>query len=128
MFPTVTLSNGLKIANFSSLHPFAFETGEVLAGCTPEHSRQAMLKMNEYEWESPEQEWTDVIYSFTFTQELHELLVEAHKLDVDIVLVPLAILNAVKENGEYLRRYNKIRGCIGSERVMQAISSTRFAI
>ena len=43
-FPTVTLSNGLTVANFSSPHEFKFEDGSILDACTTEHSTKLSLK------------------------------------------------------------------------------------
>lgn len=42
-FPIITLSNGLRVGNFSSPHPFTFVDGSVLPGCTPETAQQVSL-------------------------------------------------------------------------------------
>jgi hypothetical protein len=41
--PLITLNSGLTVANFSSGHTFTFDTGEVLAACSPKRARALSL-------------------------------------------------------------------------------------
>ncbi|MDP6770943.1 MAG: hypothetical protein QF704_09640, partial [Anaerolineales bacterium] len=43
-YPMIKLDNGLNVVNYSSPHPYTFDTGEVLPMCTKEVSSTTMLK------------------------------------------------------------------------------------
>lgn len=45
--PVVTLSNGLRVANFSSPHPFTFEDGTVLPACDAERCNALKMLVHE---------------------------------------------------------------------------------
>ena len=42
-FPFITLNNGVKICNFSSAHPYTFETEEILPACTMKVAQEHKL-------------------------------------------------------------------------------------
>ena len=43
-YPMIKLDNGLNVVNYSSPHPYTFDTGEVLPMCTKEVSSRTTLK------------------------------------------------------------------------------------
>lgn len=122
-FPVITLSNGIRVANFSSPHEFNFLTGEVLEACSPEHAKAMML--NAEEIERPNGRWIDIELSFAMSDAVRAGLEEACRLDVDIVLVPFPVMQSVKETDcEHLLA--KIRVVRVADRATKAIYSDRF--
>ena len=100
--PTVTLSNGLTVANFSSPHPFNFTTGEVLPACDSEWANEMKLDIEEIEYGMPKSfqvsVWTDVELNISIPPNVAEALHDLnHDDDIDIVLVPFMVLQAMKE-------------------------------
>jgi hypothetical protein len=96
--PIITLSNGLRVANFSSPHPFRFTDGSELPECSPERAR--VSKLQAHEVETDRGLWTDIDLEFVMSDECESMLREAWKLwragEVDIVIVPFPVLNAWK--------------------------------
>jgi len=119
--PVITLSSGLRVANFSSPHPFRFTTGETLPGCDADRCRSLSLKKVESETEGPK--WTDISVSFELTDVVvHELDRLEDRDDIDLILVPLPVLMAVRDRG-----YSKVRGCLVADRVTKEVHPDRFA-
>lgn len=94
-----TLTNGLRVANFSSPHPFNFVDGSVIERCDPE--RVAALSLNtensvqtidvsgkffniEIKWDMPE----PVALALDALEDDPE---------IDVVLVPLPVMTAIKQ-------------------------------
>lgn len=99
--PVVTLANGLNVANFSSPHEFKFTSGEVLPACSAERAKGLMLApeekvMEDLGWQGYE----TINLAFRMTTAVGEALEEALLLpvDVDIVIVPLPVMVAIKES------------------------------
>jgi hypothetical protein len=130
-FPTVKLSNGLVVGNFSSPHEFKFVTGEVLAGCSPEHSRMGSLESKEIESVHPKG-WTDIELKFFLSGDVERLLHAAHAMgEVDIWLVPFPVLEAVKRDQDspfHPANGGKIRVIRNADRVTKAIYPDRFCV
>jgi hypothetical protein len=101
---STTLSNGLRIANFSSPHPFTFTDGSVLPAVDDETAKTLMLEAVEKEYieRHPDFSITNVEITWKLTDQVNEALeycMEAYEEDrIDIVLVPLPILQAMKED------------------------------
>jgi hypothetical protein len=88
----VTLKGGLRVANFSSPHPFVFDTGETLEAFTPERARALMLDQVEVETSSPCGRWVDVRLEFRMSGSvLAEMLRLAEVDEADFVMVPLPV-------------------------------------
>ena len=98
--PVVTLSNGLRVANFSSGHSFAFVDGSVLKPC--QDDRVEALSMDRRDKQTPSKRLVDaqnvsldVSVSFRLTptviREMDKLLKSGA---VDIVLCPLPVIAA----------------------------------
>lgn len=99
--PTVTLSNGLVVANFSSPHNFVFEEGSILLAC--EKDRVEALSLEKIESTrfniTPNGSAVAVEIYFEITQ---VVLDELEALDKDptinIILVPFPVLEAYKSS------------------------------
>ena len=127
MMPTIKLSNGLTIANFSSPHTFTFTSGEVLESCTPERSSKLMLRAVEKETQNPKG-FSDIDLNFELSDVVKEALIEAHGDDVvDVVLVPFPVLSSVRESGTS-SLFPKIRTIRCANRVTKEIYPDRFCV
>jgi len=112
-FPTVTLSNGLVVANFSSNHSafnahyaFKFNDGNVLDNCSPEHSKELSLEEDNIEELSECMRYTKVKKEFNGTEELWEGIESLP--NCDIVLVSYPMLLWAKETFENLSAKSRI--------------------
>ena len=126
--PTVTLSNGLTVANFSSPHPFTFTTGEVLPACEDAWAKEMMLDIDETEYHVNEDGlvWTDVSLKIDVPKNVRtELYKLMHKNAVDIVLVPHMVLQAMKDHPMITDKCRVIR-C--ADRVTKEIYPDKFCI
>lgn len=98
--PVVTLTNGLRVANFSSPHPFNFEDGSVLEACNPDRVKAGELKRQEDEraWGGLDRDdIVAVVPKFSLSNSVWELLVELENdKNVDIVLVPFPVLEVLR--------------------------------
>ena len=130
----IKLDNGLKVVNYSSPHPYTFDTGEVLPACEEDVSRKSMLKA--------EHDVTDVTIRDIDVQEVSikykmpkwmfmELVKISIMIDVDIILVPYPVMTALKDrrkSGFRDRLQAKARVCKLTDRVTKVISSTQFCV
>lgn len=130
--PITTLKNGLKVANFSSPHPFKFDTGEELPACSPERAKKLMLLTEERE-EVNEGGWTDIRIQFLMSPEVERALREDPDFEaVDIVLVPFPVREAIRRCADAFPRSvwewvaKKTRVIRSADRVTKAIYSDRF--
>ena len=92
----ITLSNGKKVANFSSPHPFTFTDGSVIPAVSNEESVRLKVNFNETVHTDG-----DVELSFTLSdQVLNEMTYwlkrHSHGL-VDVVFCPLPMITAIKD-------------------------------
>lgn len=96
----VTLSNGKRVANFSSPHSFTFEDGSIL----PAHSEEVseFLKINFIETELED---GDIMLQFTLSEQVENAMNEYMEMwnlgMVDVVFCPLPMITAIKENSAY---------------------------
>ena len=131
--PAVTLSNGLRVANFSSPHPFNFVDGSVLPTCDKERSEA--LSMNRDKdivepWVGPlfnvSAPITAVKPVFDLTAAvLDELTAAQETWDVDIVLVPFPLLQALRV-GNHLDRFTKVATVIMVDRITKCAAIDKF--
>ena len=134
--PAVTLSNGLRVANFSSPHPFNFVDGSVLPACDEERSRT--MSMDRADEETP---WTGPLFGvrapiqqvkpkFLLNEATLVELQAAHESwDVDIVLVPFPLLQALQAGGSTaagIHRFPKVATVIMADRITKAAAIDRF--
>lgn len=115
--PKVTLSNGLIIGNFSSPHSFEFEDGSILESCS--NQRAEDLKINFIERKIPQEINNKIIIdNVKLTFELTENVIEEVRkimfefvnktLDIDLILIPLPMLTALKEHDYIFGKINNI--------------------
>jgi hypothetical protein len=122
-----TLGNGLRIGNFSSPHPFKFNTGEVLDGVDPDESRMLSLERTEKESTGTDSRFSDVEISFQMTDSVWDALEKAEAMDVDIIIVPLPIKTAM-ETARLWTKSGKFRTCVLSDRVTKTVHSDKFGV
>jgi len=119
----VVLKNGLRVANFSSPHSFTFTDGSVLEACSAKRAKKLMLEHVEVEHKM--QRWTDIELKFEMSEPVMlEVLALIQRSDIDIVLVPLPVLELVREKGWT----TKIRGIRVADRVTKTIHCDRFCL
>lgn len=122
--PIVTLTTGINVANFSSPHEFTFDDGSILPSCSPEHARALMLESREVE--APQDRWTDVKLHFTLSSAVRFWLDELNNAtEVDLVLVPLPVMEALKDAGLPVGKCRVVRV---ADRVTKKIHHDRFCI
>jgi hypothetical protein len=125
-YTTVTLSNGIRVANFSSAHSFLFTDGTVLPACSEERCRALVLEATEVEFKNDK--WTDIKLSFNLTMEVTQALCEIDKdEEVDICIVPLPVLKAVRRHTIF-RGLKKVRGIRVNDRVLKDVHIDKFCI
>jgi hypothetical protein len=122
--PVITLVNGIRIANFSSPHPFRFVTGEVLPACTGERANHMALNPVEQEVKNPGG-WADLSLRFELTPEVIAGLEQLEAAEVDVVLIPFPVLEAIKRAGRELGKARVIRT---ADRVTKEIYSDVFCV
>ena len=92
----ITLSNGKKVANFSSPHPFTFTDGSVIPAVSDEESVRLKVNFNEKIDTDG-----DVELSFTLSDEvLMEMTYWLKRYSrglVDVVFCPLPMITAIKD-------------------------------
>ena len=100
--PILTLSNGKKVANFSSPHSFTFEDGSVLEAVSPEKSRLLSMEATETASSSLLAHEGDTLMSYKLTpMVLSEIDYWDKKYgmrEVDVVYVPLIVLQAIHDH------------------------------
>lgn len=124
----VTLSNGLRVANFSSPHPFTFTDGSVLPACTPEDAER--LQVTFYEIQLTQ---TTCKLEFSLSSEVWKEMAhwqrEQLKKHVDFVLVPLPMMQVLKEHHSTAwilkSPYRCIRMC---DRIKKLVCIDKFTI
>lgn len=117
--PRIKLSNGLTIANFSSPHPFTFTTGEILPACKPRWVKRMSLSIEEtIVHKGPLNSWnkrlqqriyletndnslnmSNILIVMTVPRAVINALVALDKdSDVDIVLIPFMVMQALRDD------------------------------
>lgn len=96
----VTLSNGKRVANFSSPHPFSFIDGTVLPAVSEEQARILSVKAIETELTGG-----DINIRFELTQavmaEMDYWVGRSQDDDVDVVFCPLPMITAIRDYKGY---------------------------
>ena len=130
--PVVSLSNGLRVMNFSSPHPFTFEDGTVLPACDEARSRALSMDREDEEsaWAGPLFNVTGKVAAvkpvFRLNAETLAALVDGEESwDVDIVMVPFPLLQAVRAEG-YDAKFAKIATVIMADRITKAAAIDKF--
>ena len=137
MYTSIDLNNGLRIVNFSSPHPFNFVTGEILPACEKEWVKKMSLDIVEtnsnsaYSMmigrrESNPVQISDIHIKVNVPKMIIDALDELNEdANVDIVLVPFMLLQALKDGGWPHRKCRAIRV---ADRISKEIYSNKFCV
>lgn len=124
--PRITLANGLRIVNFSSPHPFNFETGEVLEACQDDRALALSMTAHEVVTQKTTSNgilWEEIHLSFQMTPETQE---EIERLNadesIDVILAPLPVVQTAKALGIQ----GKLRTVRAKDRITKTIYADRF--
>jgi len=144
MYKRINLNNGLQVVNFSSPHPFNFVTGEILPACNKEWVEKMSLDIEEDEkpWMSPitislakvwptkySSDIVDVKLTVSIPNRVLSVLDRLEAFgDVDIVIVPFMVLDALKSAGVFPEIYSKPRVIRVADRISKEIYSNKFCI
>lgn len=136
----ITLSNGLKVANFSSPHEFKFEDGSLLPECTPEHSEkykvsfiETLTPVNRFKEDEVQLLFHDVELMFNLSSDVWSLIKHWKNFYfiglVDIVLIPMPMLVALKEqyDSEWIKQ-SPFRVIRIEDRINKLVSISKFCI
>jgi hypothetical protein len=126
--PLVTLSNGLRVANFSSPHCFEFNDGTILPACSPERAGMMALNGQEVELENVQGriQFVDILLRWEMSEVVRNELSRLSEVDgYDILLIPLPVMTAVKERSLPIGRCRCIRM---EDRVKKLCYIDRFCI
>ena len=119
----VTVSNGLRIANFSSPHEFQFVDGSVLGACHVDRSNWLKLDHAEVEHKLPR--WTDIELRFEMNDVVRNEIARVDAMiPIDIILVPLPVLECIRREG----LTTKCRGIRVADRIKKTIYCDRFCV
>lgn len=94
----ITLSNGKRVANFSSPHPFTFTDGSILPAVSDEEAERLKVTFIETNYLRG-----DVGLRFELSKEVmlevnkwHDVFIAG---EVDVIFCPLPMITALKEHG-----------------------------
>ncbi len=106
--PVVMLTNGVRVVNFSSGHPFTFDDGTILAAC--QDDRVKTLALNRADIETPNPGgWIDVQPVFRPSPEvLDEIQRLCEDEEIDVILIPLPVMSALKDAGMKIHKCRTI--------------------
>lgn len=119
----ITLSNGKKVANFSSPHPFTFTDGTVLPAIDNDESKRLEVIVEE----TIENDNGDVSLAFSLStyvkMEMGAWMARYYNGDVNVVICPLMMLIAiVNEKGEEWLLNSPFRGIRLEDRIKKLAS------
>jgi hypothetical protein len=127
--PSITLTSGLNVVNFSSPHPFNFESGQVLEACSAERSKALSMGSDDVITSTtlPNGKVMDVVTKkFTLTDTVRqELDILQDDDNIDVILVPFPTLQCLQASGE-IEKLTKVATIFVVDRVSKAISVSKF--
>lgn len=119
----ITLSNGKRVGNFSSPHEFVFEDGSVLPARSPEVAKRLEMHYREEELDTGK---GDILIYFELTSAIRKELTKWVELQytkqVDVVIVPLPILQLIHSEWPYATKIWPFRVCRIVDRVKKTVS------
>lgn len=126
--PIVILSNGKRVANFSSPHPFTFTDGSILPPVTTDISELLKIVFHEMEYQNG-----DISLSFSLSPAVRAEMEYWQALwfnsQVNVVFCPLPMLNAiVQEKGFYGLFNSPFRGVRIEDRIKKLVSIDKQCI
>ncbi len=124
----ITLSNGKRVANFSSPHPFVFEDGSVLNAVSNEESERLKVTFLEEELADG-----DIKLSFELSNDVRNKMTECKMLYkehlVDVIFCPLPMIVAIKEEfGEEWLVNSPFRSIRIEDRIKKLVSINKQCI
>lgn len=107
--PTAVTSTGLRVANFSSFHPFTMNDGTIVPACTREWSDSLKMQIVEILDQSQvcQSENHQLFETVMLKMELPSMVLDCvnaviwaqvHQL-IDVVLCPLMVITALRDSG-----------------------------
>lgn len=135
-YETITLKNGLRVANFNSPHPFVFDDGTVLPATTNQHSKDTMLLAHEEEIDNWSHDIITIKLTYSLTarlmMEIDTWMIKYDNEKVDIVIIPFPMLQLVKD---YMKSKHDIdilktpfRVCRFADRITKTLCSNKFCV
>lgn len=131
--PSIILPNGTEILNFSSPHPFNFDTGEVLPACSAARSKALSLEAEETEFPAGTH-GIDIALRFKMSDAVREELLRLAALVTEaplVVLVPFPVMQAIKATWDLdvdqvcMTPFRCVRS---ADRVTKVIYHNRFCV
>lgn len=114
--PVTTLTNGVRVANFSSPHSFVFVDGKVLEACSKERSEKLALEaeevstMNPTCWDQKGIPVKDISLTWKMTEAVARELDNLYASGgFDILIVPLPVMTAIKAAKRHIGKARCIR-------------------
>lgn len=125
--PVVTLTNRLRVANFSSPHSFTFVDGSMLMACAPDRVAAGALSRHDVEKPFPGLLGVQAITPvFKLSPTVLEMLDELNRHhSIEIVLIPFPVLEALR-NADRLNLFPKVATISVADRQTKAIHIDRF--
>lgn len=137
-FPTVTLSNGIKVMNFNSPHSFTFEDDSILGAVSDEIAIATQLGFEDEEIKNTFTGTIDVVKKFTMSNTCLEHLLDAAQFawdnQVNIILAPLPVVMAFKQSQISIPTrliqtlHQRLRTIYVVDRITKKISTTKFCV
>jgi hypothetical protein len=116
----ITLTNGKRVANFSSPHPFTFEDGSVLPAVSDEEANALAINFIEKDLGNGDIELEFKI-PVTVWDKVHYWRNLWHTGEVDIVFCPLPMIISMKEAG-YSVQTSPFRAVRMEDRIKKLVS------
>ncbi len=117
----VTLSNGKKVANFSSPHDFIFEDESVLPKVSAEEAERLKVNFIEKELNNGDIELSFSLSDVVFAQ-MTKWIDMHRKGEVDVVFCPLPMISCIKETYGPQARLYPFRSIRIEDRVKKLVS------
>lgn len=121
----ITLSNGKRVGNFSSPHPFTFVDGNVLPAVTENDAKRLQVEFIEYKLNDK----GDVSLKFNLSADIRWEMDNWIMSEVDVVFCPLPMITALVETKgrEWLLR-SPFRAIRMEDRIKKLVSITKQCI
>jgi hypothetical protein len=127
---TIELSNGKKVGNFSSPHPFTFEDGSILPAVSPEEAERLAVTFFEQPIGGLTGRNGDIKLAFSLSKDVYNhidkwLELAKHGL-VDVVYVPLPMMTAMhQEFTPHFIHQSPFRTIRMTDRILKQVSISK---
>ena len=127
--PTVILSSGLCVANFSSPHQFEFTDGRILEACDPRRTEILSLEIKEEEYSSPCGRYVNISINPQLSLEVIDGLLTLEDIfSVDLFIVPFMLQEVIKGDTVLSRKVTKARVVRMADRIKKIVHHDRFCV